>query len=144
MKIEHAPSVLAILNVQCALQDLIESEGMSTFCFDSAEQFLASAARHQASCLIADIAMPGMSGIELQARLRVEECGMPIIFVTARGDIPLAASAMKEGASDFFAKPLPMRLDGRLKSFRSAAITLSGIELAHRIRKRQFSLGRGR
>jgi FixJ family two-component response regulator len=109
MNIEHAPSLLAILDddrsVQSALQDLIESEGMSALCFDSAEQFLDSGARHQASCLIADICMPGMSGIELQARLKVEHCGIPIIFITARGDIPLAVGAMKEGASDFFAKP---------------------------------------
>jgi FixJ family two-component response regulator len=109
MIIEHAPSLLAILDddksVQVALQDLIESEGMSTLCFDSAEQFLDSIGRYQASCVIADIGMPGMSGIELQARLKVEQCGLPIIFITARGDIPLAVSAIKEGASDFFAKP---------------------------------------
>jgi FixJ family two-component response regulator len=109
MDIEHQPSLLAILDddkaVQSALQDLVESEGMSTLCFDSAEQFLDSTARDQASCLIADIGMPGMSGIELQARLKTEQCGIPIIFITARGDIPLAVSAMKEGASDFFAKP---------------------------------------
>jgi FixJ family two-component response regulator len=109
MKTQQPPSVLAILDddkaVQSALQDLIESGGMSTLCFDSAEQFLDSRARHQASCLIADIGMPGMSGIELQTRLKVEQCGIPIIFITARGDIPLAVSAMKEGASDFFAKP---------------------------------------
>ena len=109
MKIEQLPSVLAILDddkaVQSALHDLIESEGMSTLCFDSAEQFLDSSARHQVSCLIADIAMPGISGIQLQARLKVEQCEIPIIFITARGDIPLAVNAMKEGASDFFAKP---------------------------------------
>jgi FixJ family two-component response regulator len=109
MNTEHTPSLLAILDddkaVQSALRDLIESEGMSTLCFDSAEQFLDSRARHQASCLIADIGMPGMSGIELQARLKAEQSGIPIIFITARGDIPLAVSAMKEGASDFFAKP---------------------------------------
>jgi FixJ family two-component response regulator len=109
MTIEHSPSLLAILDddkaVQSALQDLIESEGMSALCFDSAEQFLDSTARHQASCLIADIGMPGMSGIELQAQLKVEQCGIPIIFITGRGDIALAVSAMKEGASDFFAKP---------------------------------------
>jgi FixJ family two-component response regulator len=78
---------------------------MSTLCFDSAEQFLDSRARLEASCLIADIGMPGMSGIQLQARLKVEQSGIPIIFITARGDIPLAVTAMKEGASDFFAKP---------------------------------------
>ena len=109
MNIEHAPSLLAILDddksVQSALRDLIESEGMSALCFDSAEQFLDSRAKHQAACLVADIGMPGMSGIELQARLKVEQCGIPIIFITARGDIPLAVCAMKEGASDFFSKP---------------------------------------
>jgi FixJ family two-component response regulator len=110
MKIEHTSSPLAILDddksVQSALQDLIESEGMSTLCFDSAEQFLNSGARNKAACLIADIRMPGMSGIELQAKLKAERCRIPIIFITGRGDIPLAVCAMKEGASDFFTKPV--------------------------------------
>jgi FixJ family two-component response regulator len=110
MKIKHTPSLLAILDddksVQSALQDLIESVGMSTLCFNSAEQFLDSSARHKAACLIADIRMPGMSGIELQAQLKAERCRIPIIFITGRGDIPLAVSAIKEGASDFFTKPV--------------------------------------
>ena len=110
MKIGHTASLLAILDddksVQGALQDLIESEGMSTLCFDSAEQFLGSGAGHKAACLIADILMPGMSGIELQAKLKAERCRIPIIFITGRGDIPLAVSAIKEGASDFFTKPV--------------------------------------
>jgi FixJ family two-component response regulator len=50
--------------------------------------------------------MPGMSGIELQVKLRAERCRIPIIFITGRGDIPLAVSAMKEGATDFFSKPV--------------------------------------
>ena len=110
MNIEQTSSLLAILDddksVQSALRDLTESGGMCTLCFDSAEQFLNSAARHTAACLIADIRMPGMSGIELQANLRTEQCRIPIIFITARGDIPLAVRAMKEGASDFFTKPV--------------------------------------
>jgi FixJ family two-component response regulator len=110
MKIEQTSSLLAILDddksFQSALQDLIESEDMSTLCFDSAEQFLDSEARYEAECLIADIRMPGMSGIELQARLNAERCRIPIIFLTGGGDIPLAVSAMKEGASDFFTKPV--------------------------------------
>jgi FixJ family two-component response regulator len=110
MKIEHTPSLLAILDddksVQSAVLDLIESEGMSALCFDSAEQFLDSGAKHWAACLIADISMPGMSGIELQAKLTAERCRIPIIFITGLGDIPLAVSAMKEGASDFFTKPV--------------------------------------
>ena len=110
MKIEHTPNLLAILDddksVQNALQDLIESEGISTLCYDSAEHFLDSEARHEAACLIADVRMPGMSGIELQEKLKAEQCRIPIIFITGRGDIPLAVSAMKEGASDFFTKPV--------------------------------------
>ena len=110
MKIEHTPSLLAILDddksVQSALQDLIESAGMSTLCFDSAEQFLESGATRKAACLIADIRMPGMSGVELQAKLKAERCRIPIIFITGRGDIPLAVSAMREGAIDFFTKPV--------------------------------------
>ena len=110
MKIEPTSSLLAILDdeksVLSALQDLIESEGMSTLCFGSAEQFLSSGARHKVECLIVDIRMPGMSGIELQATLRADGCRIPIIFVTGRGDIPLAVNAMKEGANDFFTKPV--------------------------------------
>jgi FixJ family two-component response regulator len=110
MKIEHTSSLLAIIDddksVQSALQDLIESEGMSTLCFDSAEQFLDSEARHKAACLIADIRMPGMSGIDVQGKLKAERCRIPIIFITAHGDIPLTVSAMKEGAIDFFTKPV--------------------------------------
>src|SRR5690242_676333 len=110
MGIEHNSSVLAILDddesVQSALQDLIESEGLFALCFGSAEQFLDSRARHEASCLIADIRMPGMSGLELQAKLKSERCPIPIIFITGRGDIPMAVRAMKAGAIDFLTKPI--------------------------------------
>jgi FixJ family two-component response regulator len=114
MKNRSAESLLAILDddkaVQVALQELVESEGMSSLCFDSAEQFLNSGAVHQCSCLIADIGMSGMSGIELHARLKDERCAIPIIFVTARGDISLAVTAIKQGASNFFAKPFDSNL----------------------------------
>jgi FixJ family two-component response regulator len=110
MKVERIASVLAILDddrsVQSALQDLVESAGMSTLCFDSAEQFLCSGARQKAACVIADIRMQGMSGLELQTKLNTEGCRIPIIFITGRGDIPSAVNAMKEGASDFFTKPV--------------------------------------
>jgi FixJ family two-component response regulator len=102
--------LLAILDddrsVQAALQDLIQAEGMSALCFSSAEQFLRSGAKRKVGCLIVDIQMPGMSGIELQAHLNAESCPIPIIFLTGRGDIPLAVSAMKQGASDFQTKPV--------------------------------------
>ena len=110
MGIEHNSSVLAILDddesVQIALQDLIESEGLSALCFGSAEQFLVSTARYEVSCLIADVRMPGMSGLELQAKLKSERCPLPIIFITARGDIPMAVRAIQGGAIDFLIKPI--------------------------------------
>jgi FixJ family two-component response regulator len=110
MRIEESAGLLAILDddkpFQTALQDLMESEGITALCFDSAEQFLDSRARHETACLIVDIRMPGMSGIELQAQLKAERCRIPIIFLTGGGDILSAVSAMKEGASDFLTKPV--------------------------------------
>ena len=92
-------------SVQAALQDLIESEGLSTLCFGSAEQFLNSGAQHKAVCLIADIRMPGMSGLELQTKLKAERCRIPIIFITAHGDAKMRSQAMRDGAVKFLAKP---------------------------------------
>ena len=88
-----------------ALQDLIESDGLSTLCFGSAEQFLDSTARHEAACLIADIRMPGLSGLELQAKLKAERCPIPIIFITAHGDAEIRIHAMRQGAVEFLSKP---------------------------------------
>jgi FixJ family two-component response regulator len=110
MRSEESAGRLAILDddkpFQSALQDLMESEGISALCFDSAEQFLHSKARHEAACLIVDICMPGMSGIELQAHLKAERSRIPIIFLTGGGDISSAVNAMKQGASDFLTKPV--------------------------------------
>ena len=92
-------------SVQSALQDLIESDGLSTLCFGTAEQFLDSEAQHTAGCLIADIRMPGMSGLELQAQLKAEGCRLPVIFVTAHGDDEMRIHAMREGAVEFLTKP---------------------------------------
>ena len=76
MSSDQSSRLIAIVDddnsVQSALQDLIESEGLCALCFGSAEQFLDSRARHDASCLITDIRMPGMSGLELQAKLKSE------------------------------------------------------------------------
>ncbi len=109
MSIRHNSRLVAIVDddesVQSALQDLIESDGLSTVCFDSAEQFLDSEARHKAVCLIADIRMPGMSGLELQAKLKAERCRIPIIFITAHGDAETRILAMRDGAVEFLTKP---------------------------------------
>src|SRR6476661_9013297 len=92
-------------SLRSALQDLIESDGLSALCFGSAEQFLDSGARHKAACLIADIRMPGMSGLELQAKLKAERCPLPIIFITAHGDAEMRIHAMRQGAVEFLSKP---------------------------------------
>jgi len=92
-------------SVQLALRDLIESDGLPAICFGSAEQFLDSEARSKAACLIADIRMPGMSGLELQAKLKAVRCRIPIIFITAHGDAEMRIHAMREGAVEFLSKP---------------------------------------
>ena len=109
MSSEHSSRLIAIVDddqsVQSALQDLIESEGLSTVCFGSAEEFLDSGAQNEAGCLIADIRMPGMSGIELQAKLKADRCRVPIIFITAHGDAKMRIQAMRDGAVEFLTKP---------------------------------------
>jgi FixJ family two-component response regulator len=92
-------------SVQLALRDLIESDGLPAICFGSAEQFLDSQARSKAACLIADIRMPGMSGLELQAKLKAERCRVPVIFITAHGDAEMRIHAMRQGAVEFLSKP---------------------------------------
>ena len=109
MNIGHNSRLVAIVDddesVQRSLQDLIESDGLSATCFGSAEQFLDSQARSKVACLIADIRMPGMSGLELQAKLKAERCRIPVIFITAHGDAEMRIHAMREGAVQFLSKP---------------------------------------
>jgi FixJ family two-component response regulator len=88
-----------------ALQGLLKSVGLPAQAFASAEEFLKSGQRQQARCLIADIRMPGMSGLELQAHLNAERCKIPIIFITAHGDEKMRMQALRAGAVEFMAKP---------------------------------------
>jgi FixJ family two-component response regulator len=104
--------------MQDSLRDLIEAAGLEARCFGSAEEFLESGLHRQAACLITDIRMPKMSGLELQARLKDGECDIPIIFITAYGDARMRIQAMREGAVEFLAKPLDHQL--LLKTVRAA------------------------
>ena len=123
MSVRQNLRIVAIVDddesVQHALQDLIESSGMSALCFSSAEHFLDSEARNKAACLIADIRMPGMSGLELQAKLKAERCRIPIVFITAHGDAEMRIHAMREGAVEFLSKPFD---DGVLLEIVHAAL----------------------
>ena len=83
----------------------MESAGLSARCFGSAEEFLESDQRNQTACLVTDIRMPGMSGLELQAKLKAEGSGIPMIFITAHDDAKMKTQAMNAGAVEFLPKP---------------------------------------
>ena len=84
---------------------LIESFGFRAAAFESAEGFLKSGQLHDTSCLIVDVQMPGMNGLQLQSQLAAEGCGIPIIFITAYDDRESRRRAMQAGAVAFLAKP---------------------------------------
>src|SRR5580693_5705514 len=90
---------------RAALQRLLKSGGFSVRSFGSAEDFLNSGQQHKTGCLVADIRMPGMSGLDLQAKLNADHCPIPTIFITAQGDETMRLQAMRGGAVKFLAKP---------------------------------------
>ena len=92
-------------SVRGTLQELLRSAGFPSQAFESAEAFLGSGHQQEAACLITDIRMPGMSGLELQARLNAERCKIPTIFITAHGDEEMRFQALRAGAVEFLSKP---------------------------------------
>jgi FixJ family two-component response regulator len=91
--------------VRIALEGLLRSAGLTARAFESAENFLESGQQLQTACLITDIRMPGMSGLELQAKLNADRCRIPIVFITAHGDAQMRMQALRAGAVEFLAKP---------------------------------------
>src|SRR5258707_7545995 len=122
MPVERTPKLIAIIDhddaMQDSLRDLMEAAALVARCFGCAEEFLASDLHARAACLIVDIRMPKMSGLQLQARLKEEECDIPIIFITAYGNARMRIRAMREGAVEFLAKPFDHHL--LLKRVRAA------------------------
>ena len=103
------PTVIVIDDdeaVRDALVMLLESAGFTVQSFAGAEAFLAEGSTEEAGCLVLDVRMPGMTGPELQAELVQRGVRVPIIFLSAHGDIPLAVSTVKAGAMDFLTKPV--------------------------------------
>jgi FixJ family two-component response regulator len=88
-----------------ALQGMLKSVGLPSQAFASAEEFLESGLQQQTACLITDILMPGMSGLELQAKLNAQHYRIPTIFITAHGDTKMRMQALRAGAVEFLAKP---------------------------------------
>ena len=109
MSDQGKPRIVAIVDddpsVRRALEGLLKAVGLPARAFASAEEFLDSGQQHRTACLIADIRMPGMSGLELQAELNSQNCRIPTIFITAHGDASMRMQALRAGATEFLAKP---------------------------------------
>ena len=122
MAVDRTSKIIAIIDddeaMQDSLRDLMESAGLTARSFGSAEEFIESDLHTGAGCLIVDVRMPKMSGLQLQARLKEEQCNIPIIFITAHGDARMRIRAMREGAVEFLAKPFDHNL--LLKRVRAA------------------------
>jgi FixJ family two-component response regulator len=91
--------------VRSSLRLLFKSLGLATTAYASAQDFLAAYDPDQPGCLVLDVRMPGMSGLELQQQLSMRGAMLPVIFITGHGDIPMAVEAMQHGAFDFLQKP---------------------------------------
>src|ERR1700690_436947 len=109
MATENRSKLIAIVDdddsMRSAIEGLLKAVGLPAQAFASAEEFLKSGQQHHAACLIADIRMPGMSGLELQAHLNNEHCRIPTIFITAHGDEKMRLQALRSGAVEFLSKP---------------------------------------
>ncbi len=105
----NSSSIVYIVDDDEAVRDslrwLLEANGYQVVAFDSAEKFLESYNPNTISVLIADVRMPGMSGLELQETLVARKATIPVVFITGHGDVPMAVSTMKKGAVDFLEKP---------------------------------------
>jgi FixJ family two-component response regulator len=112
------------------LQWLLEGKGYRVRCFDSAESFLSRYDAREVACLIVDIRMGGMTGLELQSRLIDVRSPLPIVFITGHGDVPMAVDSMKKGAMDFIQKPFKEeQLVGLVeRMLEHAKVTFSGHE----------------
>ena len=107
---EERPTVFVLdddAGVREAIEDLLASVGLRAELFGSAQDFLRCKRPESPSCLVLDVRLPGISGLDLQRELAKTNTHMPIIFISAHGDIPMAARATKAGAVEFLAKPFP-------------------------------------
>src|SRR5215469_17406180 len=109
MLLPHMATVFVIdddAGVRASIQGLLKSVGLQAECFETAEQFLKRKPADGPSCLILDVNLPGISGMDFQQQLREVGLQIPIVFLTAHGDIPMAVRATKSGAVEFLTKPV--------------------------------------
>jgi FixJ family two-component response regulator len=107
--VKEADSVVFVVDddasVREAIKSLIKSVGLRVETFETAQQFLQSKRLEAPGCVVLDVRLPGLSGLDLQRELAAHEINLPIIFITGYGDIPMSVSAMKAGALEFLTKP---------------------------------------
>jgi FixJ family two-component response regulator len=139
------PKVLVVdddAGVRNAMRVLLKSVGLDSASYGSAQEFLAAYDSAQPGCLLLDIRMPGMSGLELQQQLNLRGAVIPVIFMTGHGDIPMAVEAMQHGAFDFLQKPFRDQdlIDRIQKAIAKDAELRKSLGEHERIRRRLESL----
>jgi RNA polymerase sigma factor (sigma-70 family) len=106
---DQAQQYVYIVDDDEAMRDslawLVESQGFRVRAYASAEEFLRTYEDGLAGCLVLDVRMPGMSGLELYEKLQARHASLPVVFITGHGDVPMAVNALKKGAADFIEKP---------------------------------------
>jgi FixJ family two-component response regulator len=106
---EGPPLVLIVDDdeeVREAIRELLQSVGLEALCYGSTRELLEAPSLERTACLVLDVRMPGLSGLDLQQRLAAGGIAKPIVFLTGHGDIPMSVQAMKAGAIDFLTKPV--------------------------------------
>jgi FixJ family two-component response regulator len=145
--VAHATPIVFVvdddISVREALEALIRSEGLETETFASAEAFLARPRVFTPSCLVLDVTLPDLNGLDLQKRL-ADRNDMPIIFITGYGDVPMTVQAMKAGAVEFLTKPFSdeVLLTAIQQAIERSRAALDHEEEARTLRHRYASLSR--
>jgi FixJ family two-component response regulator len=145
MKPVAAPTVFIIdddRGMRQAIHDLVESVGLRAESFATGEEFLGKNHAHRPSCLVLDVRLPRMSGLDFQRRLAESGMQIPIIFVTAHGDIPMSVRALKSGAVEFLTKPFRDQdlLDAIQQALERDGITLKEQAEVHDLQERYRAL----
>jgi two-component system, LuxR family, response regulator FixJ len=142
---QQAPTVFVMDDdegVRNSLRFLLKSVGLATRTLASASEFLDSYKPSQPGCLVLDVRMPGMSGLELQQQLNLRGAVIPVIFITGHGDIPMAVETMQQGAFDFLQKPFRDQelIDRIQRALERDASSRAALDEHARIRARLDSL----
>jgi FixJ family two-component response regulator len=143
--LQQAPTVFVVDDdegVRNSLRFLLKSVGLATDALASASEFLDAYKPNQPGCLVLDVRMPGMSGLELQQQLNLRGAVIPVIFITGHGDIPMAVEAMQQGAFDFLQKPFRDQdlIDRIQRALERDARNRAALDQHARIRERLDSL----